>query len=352
MASNKMKKVLLMGKSNSGKTSMRSIIFANYLARNTMRLNATIDVEHSTVRFLGNLVLNLWDCGGQKAFFENYFLSQRDHIFRNVEVLIYVFDIETPASELKEDFDNYQDCIDSIVENSPDAQVYALVHKMDLVADEAKEKLFQERVAMIKDRSMGLRLTCFQTSIWDETLYKAWSAIVYSLIPNTKELAAKLSEFRRILDADEVVLFERASFLVVSQATHTEHRDVHRFEKISNIIKQFKLSCSKTQAQLHSMKVANSTFTAFIEEFTSNTFAMVITSDRTVRKSSGCPPLLCCTVLFVFVAAHVTIHSPPLSAEAATLLNIRVGRKYFEKVINNSTAVATKKGSAGASAKK
>ncbi|TKC34364.1 hypothetical protein EI555_010293, partial [Monodon monoceros] len=56
------KKVLLMGKSGSGKTSMRSIIFANYIARDTRRLGATIDVEHSHVRFLGNLVLNLWDC--------------------------------------------------------------------------------------------------------------------------------------------------------------------------------------------------------------------------------------------------------------------------------------------------
>ncbi|RNA41607.1 baculoviral IAP repeat-containing 6-like isoform X15, partial [Brachionus plicatilis] len=35
------KKVLLMGKSGSGKTSMRSIIFANYIARDTKRLGAT-----------------------------------------------------------------------------------------------------------------------------------------------------------------------------------------------------------------------------------------------------------------------------------------------------------------------
>ena len=45
------KKVLLMGKSGSGKTSMRSIIFANYIARDTRRLGATIDVEHSHVRY-------------------------------------------------------------------------------------------------------------------------------------------------------------------------------------------------------------------------------------------------------------------------------------------------------------
>jgi hypothetical protein len=35
------KKVLLMGKSGAGKTSMRSIIFANYMARDTMRLSPT-----------------------------------------------------------------------------------------------------------------------------------------------------------------------------------------------------------------------------------------------------------------------------------------------------------------------
>uniref|UniRef100_T1H091 Uncharacterized protein n=1 Tax=Megaselia scalaris TaxID=36166 RepID=T1H091_MEGSC len=35
------KVVLLMGKSGSGKTSMRSIIFANYIARDTSRLGAT-----------------------------------------------------------------------------------------------------------------------------------------------------------------------------------------------------------------------------------------------------------------------------------------------------------------------
>jgi Ras-related GTP-binding protein A/B len=57
-------KVLLMGKSGSGKSSMRSIIFSNYVAKDVRRLGATIDVEHSRVKFLGNLVLNLWDCGG------------------------------------------------------------------------------------------------------------------------------------------------------------------------------------------------------------------------------------------------------------------------------------------------
>lgn len=85
------KKVLLMGMSGSGKTSMRSIIFADYMAKDTMRLGPTFGVEHDDVVFLGNLTLTLWDCGGQDKFMATYFESQKNTIFRNVEVLIYVF---------------------------------------------------------------------------------------------------------------------------------------------------------------------------------------------------------------------------------------------------------------------
>ena len=60
----KQRRVLLMGRSGAGKSSMRAIIFSNYVAKDVRRLGATIDVEHSNIRFMGNLLLNLWDCGG------------------------------------------------------------------------------------------------------------------------------------------------------------------------------------------------------------------------------------------------------------------------------------------------
>lgn len=94
-------KVLLMGKAMAGKTSMKSIIFANYLAKETARIGATIKIAHSTLRFLGDLQLDLWDCGGQDEFMQSYFESQRDHVFRNVAILIYVFDIESLEQQQK-----------------------------------------------------------------------------------------------------------------------------------------------------------------------------------------------------------------------------------------------------------
>ena len=66
---------------------------------------------------------------------------------------------------------------------------------------------------------------------------------------------------------------------MISHAQRNQHRDVHRFEKISNIIKQFKLSCSKLAANFQSMEVRNSNFSSFIDVFTANTYVMVILSD-------------------------------------------------------------------------
>ncbi len=63
------------------------------------------------------------------------------------------------------------------------------------------------------------RITCFGTSIWDETLYRAWSQIVYSLIPNVKLLENQLNDFSNICGADEIVLFEKATFLVISNVS-------------------------------------------------------------------------------------------------------------------------------------
>lgn len=63
------------------------------------------------------------------------------------------------------------------------------------------------------------------------------------------------------------------------------------------------------QAQFQAMEVRNSRFAAYIDAFTTNTYIMVIMSDQTIQS-------------------------------AATLINIGLARKHFEKFIqqNGDTA--------------
>lgn len=301
------RKVLLMGKSGAGKTSMRSIIFANFMAKDTMRLGFTTNISESKIRFLGTLCLALWDCGGQDQFMLHYFESQMNMLFRNVQVLIYVFDV---MSEDPKDMKYYKNCIEAIQEHSPTASVFVLIHKMDLIQLDKREETFTKKFAEIKRNSLSMNMMCFKTSIWDETLYLAWSEIIHHLIPNAQVLAKSLEKFCIACEADEVVLFERSTFLVISHYSHQEHSDVHRFEKISNIIKQFKLSCSKTAAQFRSMTVSNSRFTAFIDEFTSSTYLMLVSSSQSIQP-------------------------------ALTQMNIELARRRFEPIVKSSTALSS-----------
>eukprot|EP01127_Copromyxa_protea_P009904 TRINITY_DN2372_c0_g1_i1.p1 TRINITY_DN2372_c0_g1~~TRINITY_DN2372_c0_g1_i1.p1 ORF type:complete len:293 (-),score=52.71 TRINITY_DN2372_c0_g1_i1:101-979(-) len=273
---------------------MRSIIFANYIASDTSRLGSTVNVENAAVRFLGNLLLNLWDCGGQERFFENYLTSQREHIFSNVEVLLYVFDVS--SEEFESDLEYYQGALQAIKEFSPEAKIFCLIHKMDLISEDERDEVFLEKRAILKSISLPLKMVAFKTSIWDETLYKAWSRIVHSLIPNAQLLETNLNRLCSMCEANEVVLFEKATFLVISHGVKKSQneanegdywcfKDPHRFEKISNIIKQFKLSCLKLNSQFQSIQIRNSNYHAYIDEFTPNTYLMVVLSDPTIQPS-------------------------------------------------------------------
>lgn len=58
------------------------------------------------------------------------------------------------------------------LQNSPDAKIFCLIHKMDLVAEEQRESLFKDREDDLIRLSRPGNVTCFRTSIWDETLYR------------------------------------------------------------------------------------------------------------------------------------------------------------------------------------
>jgi Ras-related GTP-binding protein A/B len=184
---------------------------SNYSAKDTRRLGATIDVDQSTVRFLGSLVLvrqlsvssppqvvwsneadtqNLWDCGGQNAFVDNYLTAQQSTIFANVAVLIYVFDIT--STEWEADLKYFDEILVALREYSGDAGVWVLINKMDLAdKEDPARKKYEERKADIlgieerirkerreksgKNDEEGGSIRCFATSIWDESLYKVKS---------------------------------------------------------------------------------------------------------------------------------------------------------------------------------
>jgi Ras-related GTP-binding protein A/B len=122
---------------------------------------------------------------------DNYVTAQKDTIFSNVAVLIYVFDIT--STEWEKDLQYFEDNLEALRANSSDAGVWVLFNKMDLVdKEDPKRKKYQERKAEIESMDRGISagiegadkgtLRCFPTSIWDESLYKVrvWTFVTTS----------------------------------------------------------------------------------------------------------------------------------------------------------------------------
>jgi len=290
-------KVLLMGRARAGKTSMKSIIFANYMARETNKFQTTMQVEHNSLLFMGNRGLNLWDCGGQDIFMENYFESQKETIFDRVEVMIYVLACEGDkrgrieaglGDAARKDLLYFRNAMEALQQHSPHASVFCLVHKMDLVHESRRDEVLKTFETAISENSCGFEVTTYGTSIWDATLFRAWSAIVSTVIPEIQAIQSSLDHCCDLCNADEVVLFEKNTFLLIAYANRkASPLDNHRFEKLSNIVKQFKLSCKRAlNEDLDELRISTDEFTATIERFLTHSAIMVVVEQDRVKPAA------------------------------------------------------------------
>ncbi|ODV57836.1 Rag GTPase GTR1 ASCRUDRAFT_78360 [Ascoidea rubescens DSM 1968] len=258
-----------MGRSGSGKTSMRSMIFNNYSANETSRLGATLYVERTEVRFLNNLNLSILDCAGQDNLMKNILMPGNNQLAL-CQVLIYVFDVSN--IEEPKDYITFVDVIKRLNQTSPSCKFFILFHKWDLVMEHEKETAKSNIISAliksgeeIKFHELYLNGTVkiFTTTIWNETLYLAWSRVVEELVPKANIMKNYLKKISRVLNAKELIIFERKSFLsIVSYSNMFDQDNFYNFnsdrndgyshygvtadrsQKISSIIKTFRKSAS------------------------------------------------------------------------------------------------------------
>lgn len=247
---------------------------------------------------------------------DSYLTSQRATIFQHVGVLIYVFDVE--SREMAKDLDYYRDCLEGLRQFSPEAAIFLLVHKMDLIrGEDLKESTLEAKRKELQETSGDLAIEVLGTSIYDESLYKAWSNIVHTLIPNANILSTHLSKFAQACSATEVILFERTTFLVIATSSpepqseeQTSKLSNKRYERTSELIKAFKHSCSRVRGEFHSLEMELAEFTAVLDEMTKNTYVLIV------------------------------VHDPSIET-AAIKLNIRMARRKFEELQGDSLISAS-----------
>ena len=88
---------------------------------------------------------------------------------------------------------------------------------MDLIENfEEKQKAFEQKRKQLEEMAQenGLEVEVAKTSIWDRTLYSAWSKIVTQLVPNKQKFEDELQILMEKSGADEgkIVKFFRIVF--------------------------------------------------------------------------------------------------------------------------------------------
>lgn len=332
-------KLLLMGPSKGGKTCMRSVIFENYLPRDVLRLTLSVGIDNNRIRLLSNLHLNLWDCGGQKEYVSNYLTKQKEYIFRNVHVLLFVFDVfalsvtnndpnASPADrkesqDLKafastlvessamhggsgandgkqmidwtkqEMLDYFASGILYLREQSPNARVTVLLHKIDIISPEYRVKIIAQRKQEIIQRlhdcgvpeSATSMIDFYATTIWSDSLYFAYSMIVRSLIPHRGILINELKRIHKACDAADVALYERGTLLTIAHVSgdgaEVDVTDSEgRASAIADIMKGFRMSCMQSGTTPQQLKlVLGGGGTALLSPFTECTLVLVVSHD-------------------------------------------------------------------------
>ncbi|KAK8808052.1 hypothetical protein WA588_006537, partial [Blastocystis sp. NMH] len=197
--------------------------------------------------------------------------------------MLFVFNVASEQYET--DWKIYQQAIEKIGMYSPNALVYVLVHKMDKIPTDQKKAKIDFYTEKAKSLSNGKPIKVYGTSIWDETLYLAWSSVIQSLVPDSQRLQRQLNSLAEFTECDELVLFERNTFLVLASSETSLPLDPYRFEKISNTIKQFKIVTTRYRSSYEGFTIRDGNTIICMKPFTEFTSIMVISSTERTNEA-------------------------------------------------------------------
>ena len=87
-------KILLMGKTEVGKTSMKSIILQNQSGKDTLDLAYTNEIEETRIRFMKNINLSIVDTYSKDNYIKEYFDLKKKSLFSKVDIFVFVAEAE------------------------------------------------------------------------------------------------------------------------------------------------------------------------------------------------------------------------------------------------------------------
>ncbi|NHJ03114.1 MAG: hypothetical protein EAX86_13335 [Candidatus Heimdallarchaeota archaeon] len=196
------RKIILLGLSQAGKTSIRDVVFGGKAPEETQNYAATLNYERQ-IEQVADESVTVMDLGGQEVFLKRFLSSMSSFIFSNVAVLVFICDISTP-DKFPASLKAFVEGVTRLEEMS-DIQpaVYVLLHKTDLLPDLTQRADRMEfLMEMFQDAVKTKNITFLQTSIYDNSIHEAFKRI-------TAEASEVIPEVERIEKEEDLEAIQK-----------------------------------------------------------------------------------------------------------------------------------------------
>ncbi|KAK2190602.1 hypothetical protein NP493_74g00042 [Ridgeia piscesae] len=227
-------RILLMGRQRSGKSSIQKVVFHKMSPNETLFLESTTKIIKDDVSNSSFVQFQIWDFPGQIDFFHPTFDSEM--IFRGCGALIFVIDAQ----------DDYTSALQSLHETvtraykvNPGIKFEVFIHKVDGLSDdykiETQRDIHQRANDELADIGFdSINLNFYLTSIYDHSIFEAFSKVVQRLIPQLPTLENLLNIFISNSGIEKAFLFDVVSKIYI--ATDCSPVDMQSYELCCDMI--------------------------------------------------------------------------------------------------------------------
>jgi len=208
------RKIILLGLSQAGKTSIRDVVFGGIAPEETENYAATLNYERQ-IEQVADEAVTVMDLGGQEVFLKRFLSSMSSFIFSNVAVLVFICDIATP-DKFPQSLKAFVEGVTRLEEMS-DVQpaIYVLLHKTDLMPDlTQRAERMELLMELFQDGASNKNVTFLQTSIYDNSIHEAFKRI-------TAEASEAIPEAEHVeTEEDLVAIQKRLRLRPIQQLLH------------------------------------------------------------------------------------------------------------------------------------
>ena len=216
------KKIVLMGLSNAGKTCIYERVFEGKKPWELMQSKATKGIDYKKYEVGEISKPMIWDLGGQQQYLDEYHGPLRKSIFQKASVLLYVIDA-SDADRFEDAKEEFEWAVDQMLAFNADPKLNVFLHKIDLIKDK-KELLTYFKNFL--SQKISHKINFYTTSVFDESLFTAWSGIIREISPKSTYIKSVLKSLKDQEGVKDVVLIEKTSGLACGSTLNENEEEI------------------------------------------------------------------------------------------------------------------------------